>query len=170
MKIVVHRCASQLPEQRPTGTVNARAEIIIYIFIMFAQEPEIPGNEIQEEWSFFKCKAISYPTTNFCQKKCESCDKCQEVKPCLEFLMFGTGPVTHAESFDNHNRFACSKLITNGTDISEEEFESEALPKNSCHMVTDEGIEVNFLIGKDTIYRVESITCPNTSVSKFCSI
>ena len=93
VKIVVHRCASQLPEQRPTGTANTRAEIIIYIFIMFAQEPEIPGNEIQEEWSFFKCKAISYPTTNFCQKKCESCDKCQEVKPCLEFLMFGTGPV-----------------------------------------------------------------------------
>jgi len=119
------------------------------------------GNELKEKWSFFKCPT-GYPSSNRCQK-CESCDKCQEVNPCLEFLMFGTGPVTHTATFDKHNDFECSKLITNGTDIPEEEFESDGLVKDSCHMVTDQGIEINFRIAKDTIYKVDSITCPDTS-------
>merc|ERR1719233_684652 len=133
--------------------------ILTYCFFLGFSPPRVigvspelcKGNELKEKWSFFKCPT-GYPTSNRCQK-CESCDKCQEIKPCLEFLMFGTGPVTHTATFDKHNDFECSKLITNGADVPEEEFESDALVKNSCHMVTDQGIEITFRIAKDT-YKV----------------
>ena len=103
-------------------------------------------------------------------KVCDSCDSCDEV--CLEFLMYGTGPAAHGESFDKHNKFGCSGLFNTATQFSDEEFESESLHKQSCKIVTDQGHEVNFRVAEDTpsyefsntFYKVD--TCHNTSVRK----
>ena len=80
--------------------------------------------------------------------------------------MYGTGPAAHAESFDKQNRFNCSRLLNTATEVSAEEFESDSVHKQSCQMVTDEGYEVTYRVGKDMLYKVDSITCHETSVRK----
>ena len=88
--------------------------------------------------------------------------------------MFRTGPVTHNATFDKHNKFVCKYLVNKGTEvwkksektkIGDEEFESDTVPKKLCQLVTDEGIEITYRVGMDTIFKVDSIICPERSVS-----
>ena len=89
--------------------------------------------------------------------------------------MFGTGPVTHNATFDKHNNFVCKNLVQKGEKVANkflkwekvkyEEFESDSVPKKPCQLVTDKGIEITYRVGMDTVFKVDSIICPETSVS-----
>ena len=83
--------------------------------------------------------------------------------------MFGTGPVTHNATFDKHNNFVCKYLAQKGAEvrkksekimIKDEEFESDSVLKKPCQLVTNEGIEITYRVGMDTVFKVDSIICP----------
>ena len=75
----------------------------------------IEGNKFLEEGSYFHCSTGHWENT--CSV-CDSCDRCAEIEPCLEFLMFGTGPVTHNATFDKHNNFVCKNLVQKGEKVA----------------------------------------------------